>query len=122
MIFFVCLLNGSQQAFCHIGYIFKYFVICLSHNIVKFDNSMLQCKDIIIFSSLLKVSIMGHSTSSGTTFWSNLTSPTQILMKIGSHVRHMERRKTCKFLKKFTSFSSFHMPNNYFLRHDLSKF
>ena len=60
MIFFACLLNGSQQAFCHIGYIFKYFVAGLSHNIVKLDNSMLQRKDIIIFSSLFTVSITSY--------------------------------------------------------------
>ena len=43
------------------------------------------------------VTYMGHFTSSGTTFWSDPASPTWILMKIGSHVGHMDRRKTCTF-------------------------
>ena len=47
--------------------------------------------------------------SSGTT---HPTSPTQILMKIGLHVGHGDRKKRVFFLPWV----------NYFLRYDLSKF
>ena len=50
--------------------------------------------------------------SSGTT---HLTSPTRILMKIGLHVGHGDRKKRVKRV--------FFLPwVNYFLRYDLSKF